>query len=120
MKERPKTIGEVSRASGVSPRTLRYYEERGLLRPARTEAGYRLYTAADERRLAHIMAMRSCGLPLTAIEHIMGDDEPNIHGALLKHLRTLRAPDAGGPTRYRRDYEHEHRRRIREVEAAGP
>lgn len=93
MKERPKTIGEVSRASGVSPRTLRYYEERGLLRPARTEAGYRLYTAADERRLAHIMAMRSCGLPLTAIEHIMGDDEPNIHGALLNHLRTLRAQE---------------------------
>jgi len=93
VKERPRTIGEVSRASGVSPRTLRYYEERGLLRPARTEAGYCLYTAADERRLAHIMAMRSCGLPLTAIEHIMGDDEPNIHGALLKHLRTLRAQE---------------------------
>ena len=45
-------IGEVAALVGVSPKTIRYYHEVGLLaEPARTEAGYRLYTAQDLLRL---------------------------------------------------------------------
>ncbi|CAJ61599.1 MULTISPECIES: MerR family transcriptional regulator [Frankia] len=36
-------IGELARATGTTPRALRYYEEQGLLRPSRTGAGYRVY-----------------------------------------------------------------------------
>lgn len=49
-----KSIGQVSEDSGVSRRTLRYYEDLGILRPARTESGYRIYTATDEKRLARM------------------------------------------------------------------
>lgn len=49
-------IGELSERTGVSVRTIRYYEERGLIEPAgRTEAGYRLY---DERGLGALVLLR--------------------------------------------------------------
>ncbi|MFE7136031.1 MerR family transcriptional regulator, partial [Streptomyces sp. NPDC057638] len=58
-------IGEVARRSGVSARMLRHYESLGLVRPsARTEGGYREYSAADVRRLFHIESLRSLGLSL--------------------------------------------------------
>lgn len=47
-----KTVRQVAELTGVSVRTLQYYDEIGLLRPAkRTEAGYRLYAGADLERL---------------------------------------------------------------------
>ena len=50
---------------GVSPKTIRYYHEIGLLaEPKRTESGCRLYTAQDLLRLQHIRRLRSLGLPL--------------------------------------------------------
>ena len=51
-----KTVKEVSRLAGVSIRTLRYYDELGLLKPtAVTEAGYRLYSDKDLERLQEIL-----------------------------------------------------------------
>src|SRR5437660_9813820 len=44
-------VGELSAASGVTVRTLHYYEEIGLLVPKRTEAGHRIYSAEDLERL---------------------------------------------------------------------
>lgn len=84
-----KTIGQVSKASGISERALRYYEDLGILSPRRTEAGYRLYCEADERRLAQIIAMRRCGLPLTTISRLLKDPEADVHEALVGHLRNL-------------------------------
>lgn len=86
-----KTIGQLSALSGVSPRTLRYYEDMGLLAPARTASGYRIYRESDERRLAQVIAMRSCGLPLAAILRLMRDPDADVHATLDAHLRTLRA-----------------------------
>jgi hypothetical protein len=58
-------IGEVAKLIGVSPKTIRYYHEIGLLaEPKRTESGCRLYTAQDLLRLQHIRRLRSLGLPL--------------------------------------------------------
>lgn len=92
-----KTIGQVASTSGVSARMLRHYEEAGLLHPQRTAAGYRLYSPADERRLAHIMAMRLCGMPLSTIARVLDDagcgDQLNVQCALVNHLRTLRAQE---------------------------
>jgi DNA-binding transcriptional MerR regulator len=65
-------IGDLARAAGLNPRTLRYYERIGLLTPAgRTGAGYRLYTARDARRLAFIRRAQSLGLSLAAIAEIL-------------------------------------------------
>jgi DNA-binding transcriptional MerR regulator len=56
-------IGELSRRTGVSAQLLRTWEHRyGLLRPARSPGGYRLYTEADERRVRHMRACLARGL----------------------------------------------------------
>lgn len=88
------TVGELANLSGVSARTLRHYEELGLLAPARTRSGYRVYTPRDARRLAAILAMRSCDLPLATIRHLLGDSGPELRDTLLEHLLALRARQA--------------------------
>ena len=56
-------IGELSRRSGVSPELLRAWERRyGLLRPERSDGGFRLYTAQDERRVSAMRAHLDRGL----------------------------------------------------------
>lgn len=88
------TVGELANLSGVSARTLRHYEELGLLAPARTRSGYRVYTSRDARRLAAILAMRSCDLPLATIRHLLGDSGSELRDTLLEHLLVLRARKA--------------------------
>ncbi|MGI5885669.1 MAG: effector binding domain-containing protein [Candidatus Spyradocola sp.] len=62
------TISEVSRAFSVSTRTLRYYEEMGLIRSHRREDyAYRVYDEADVRRLEQIVFLRSLRVPLKSI-----------------------------------------------------
>lgn len=54
-------IGEVARRCQVSPRTLRYYEEVGLLRPtAATEGGFRLYSEEAAARVERIIRLKEC------------------------------------------------------------
>jgi DNA-binding transcriptional MerR regulator len=69
-----KTVKEVAALSGISVRTLHYYDEIGLLPPTRvTEAGYRLY---DDRALAllqQILFFRELDFPLQDIRAILGD-----------------------------------------------
>ncbi|MFD5652767.1 MerR family transcriptional regulator [Streptomyces sp. NPDC127039] len=70
-------IGELARETGLSIRTLRYYDRLGLLTPsARTEGGHRCYDADDVRRLHRVLALRSFGLPLAQIRALL-DAEPD-------------------------------------------
>ena len=55
-------IGEVARATGVSPRLLRYYEERGLLRPSRSNSDQRIYEHDAIQRVAQIRDLLAAGL----------------------------------------------------------
>jgi MerR family transcriptional regulator, repressor of the yfmOP operon len=64
-------VGEMARRSGMSPRTIKYYEERGLLCPARSQGRYRLYDEADAERLARIRQMRGFGLSIATIEEAL-------------------------------------------------
>lgn len=67
-----KTVKEVSEITGVSIRTLRYYDEIGLLKPTQlTEAGYRLYDNKALEKLQQIMFFRELEIPLTDIKEIM-------------------------------------------------
>jgi MerR family transcriptional regulator, copper efflux regulator len=62
-------IGQASAASGVSAKMLRYYEEIGLLpKAARTEAGYRIYSATDVNTLRFIRRARDLGLSIERIK----------------------------------------------------
>lgn len=71
-----KTVKDVSEITGVSIRTLRYYDEIGLLKPTElTEAGYRLYDNKALEKLQEIMFFRELEIPLTDIKKIM--DSPN-------------------------------------------
>ncbi len=71
-----KTVKNVSEITGVSIRTLRYYDEIGLLKPTElTEAGYRLYDNKALEKLQEIMFFRELEIPLIDIKKIM--DNPN-------------------------------------------
>lgn len=60
-------IGELSQASGVSVRMLRYYEEQGLLHPGRTDAGYRDFSTGDVRTLERIKLLSEAGMTLATM-----------------------------------------------------
>ncbi|MER7703152.1 MerR family transcriptional regulator [Kitasatospora sp. NPDC097605] len=64
-------IGELARLTGVSTRLLRYYEEQGLLEPARTAAGYREYGEGDTVRVRQIRSLLSAGLSTRVIAQIL-------------------------------------------------
>lgn len=67
-----KTVKEVSMITGVSIRTLRYYDEIGLLRPTElTGTGYRLYDNKVLEKLQEILFFRELEIPLIDIKKIM-------------------------------------------------
>jgi MerR family transcriptional regulator, repressor of the yfmOP operon len=66
-------IEAVARRTGLTKRTIRYYEEIGLLSPSgRSEGGYRLFSEADVARLERISALRdSAGVSLTEVAELL-------------------------------------------------
>ena len=86
------TIGELAGLSGVSVRTLRFYEEEGLLTPAREAAnGYRRYTSKDVDRLQEIMLLRHLGVAVRDIGPLLSTSAYERRHALSRHLVKLRA-----------------------------
>jgi DNA-binding transcriptional MerR regulator len=72
VQERPKLIGSVARESGVPIKTIRYYEELGLLKAVgRTEGGYRLFNSDVFARLNFIKRAQSLGLSLAEIKEFL-------------------------------------------------
>lgn len=69
-------IGELAARAGVNPKTIRFYEQRGLLPdPARLPSGYRDYGTEDESRLAFIRSAQRLGLSLAEIGEILAFKE---------------------------------------------
>jgi Cu(I)-responsive transcriptional regulator len=71
-------IGEVSERSGLPPKTIRYYEDIGLIRPRRGPNGYRAFADADAHRLAFLGRARSLGFSIEecrALLALYADDE---------------------------------------------
>jgi MerR family transcriptional regulator, thiopeptide resistance regulator len=65
------TAAAVARRFGVSVKALRVYERAGLLRPARTVAGWRIYRQPELERLSAILALKQLGLPLRRIGELL-------------------------------------------------
>ncbi len=70
-------IGEVAERTGVTQRTLRFYEEKGLLKPpSRMEGGFRLYSEDDVRRVEEILRLRKLlGFTLAEIKEMVEAEE---------------------------------------------
>ncbi len=65
-------VGEVAEKLGVSPRTIKYYEELGLVQPeARSSGGFRLYGEEEVQRLERILRMKGIGYSLATIRELL-------------------------------------------------
>lgn len=85
-----RTVKEVSKIAGVSIRTLRYYDEIGLLKPTEvTDAGYRLYDGKALERLQEIMFFKELEIPLEDIKNIMDNPDYDREQALLAQKTLL-------------------------------
>src|SRR4051812_13426022 len=83
-------VGELAAATGLTVRTLHYYEEIGLLvASGRTEAGHRLYSDRDVERLYRISLLRRLGLPQTEITRALDDPAWSLRSAMAAHLGDL-------------------------------
>jgi MerR family transcriptional regulator, thiopeptide resistance regulator len=89
-KTRPLLVGEVAEATGLTVRTLHHYDEIGLLAPSgRSDAGYRLYTDGDVRRLYRILALRGMGFSLDEIAATLLREGEDPRPAVRRHLERL-------------------------------
>lgn len=85
------TINKLAKMAGVSTRTLRYYEEMGLLSPARISSnGYRIYGQKEIDLLQQILFYRELGVPLEETKRIISTRNFDGKAALASHLAALR------------------------------
>ena len=90
MNEKTYTIGELAAMAGITIRTLRHYDEIGLLTPEREENGYRIYSEEDANRLQEILAMRACHMSLTDIKSILQEPKAKAASKLINHIQSLK------------------------------
>lgn len=85
------TVSKLARISGVSSRTLRYYDEIGLLKPKRVNSnGYRIYGKVQVDLLQQILFYRELGISLEEIRKIINSPEFDIQNSLKDHLIFLK------------------------------
>lgn len=85
-----RTVKEVSKLTGVSVRTLHYYDAIGLLKPAKvTEAGYRMYDDTALSRLQNILLFRELQFPLKEIKVILDSPNFNQEEAIAQQIKML-------------------------------
>jgi MerR family transcriptional regulator, thiopeptide resistance regulator len=85
------TVKQLSQLAGITPRTLRYYDEIGLLKPSQVgENGYRYYGEESLLQLQQIWLYRELDLPLEQIKEIMGRRDFDVLSALESHKAELR------------------------------
>ena len=84
-------VGDLASQTGVSVRTLHYYDEIGLLSPSqRPQTGYRLYTEDDIIRLQQIVSLRQIGFSLEQIRECLEQSQFSPHHVVQLHLSRLK------------------------------
>lgn len=85
-----RTVKEVSKLTGVSVRTLHYYDAIGLLEPTKvTDAGYRMYDDTSLSRLQNILLFRELQFPLKEIKEILDSPNFNQEEAIAQQIKLL-------------------------------
>ena len=88
--EKAMSIGQFSKLSGVSQRTLRFYEEKGMLRPSYvSESGRRYYTADDLIPLQQIITLKYLGFPLDEISQMLERQTGSLKDTLLVQKQAI-------------------------------
>lgn len=80
---------EAAKRLGVSTKALRLYEQRGLVTPLRTAAGWRTYGPTEMARAAEVVALRALRLSLAQVAQVLGGDPQCLEPALAAHQMTL-------------------------------
>src|SRR5580698_9100679 len=80
---------EFAELAGVTVRTLHHYDQLGLLKPRRSESGYRLYRERDLERLEQIVALKFLGIPLKQVRTLLDRDSLDLAAALRVQRRIL-------------------------------
>jgi len=80
---------DAARRLGVSAKALRLYEQRGLVTPVRTAAGWRAYGPAEMARASEVAALRALGLSLAQVARVLGGDPQDLEPALAAHQALL-------------------------------
>ena len=85
------TTGEIAKLTGVSVRTVQYYDDRGILVPSElSEGGRRLYTEDDLKRMHVICFLRDAGIPINGISALLAEKNPkSIVSLLLEEQEAL-------------------------------
>jgi DNA-binding transcriptional MerR regulator len=84
------TVKKLSKMAGITPRTLHYYDQIGLLKPTRVgENGYRYYGEEALLRLQQILLYRQLDMPLEDIKKLMGSRDFDVLSALESHKHEL-------------------------------
>jgi MerR family transcriptional regulator, Zn(II)-responsive regulator of zntA len=94
------TIGDLARRAGTTMRTIRYYEERGLIEPiGRTKGGFRLYEEEELRKLHLIRSLQELDMPLAQVKAFFDERQrgrtgaeiaPALRTVLQEHLQVMR------------------------------
>ena len=85
------SVGELARATGLSVRVLRHWDEIGLVSPSRTAAGHRRYGPGEVTRLYRALALRRTGLRLDQVAALLAEQDPAPAATLRAHLADLDA-----------------------------
>ncbi|TWT05141.1 MerR family transcriptional regulator [Reyranella sp. CPCC 100927] len=80
---------EAAQRLGVSAKALRLYEQRGLIVPLRTAAGWRAYGPGEMAKAADVVALRALGLSLAQVAQVVGGDSQCLEAALAAHQAVL-------------------------------
>jgi DNA-binding transcriptional MerR regulator len=84
------TVLKLGKLAGISTRTLRYYDEIGILKPARiNSSGYRIYGEEEVDKLQQILFYRELGVSLTDIKDIINEPSFDRFNALIEHHEKL-------------------------------
>jgi len=98
-REKLMRIGDLAKRAGTTMRTIRYYEERGLIEPARrTKGGFRLYQEEELRKLHLIRSLQVLDMPLAQVKAFFDERQPGrtaseiapaLQGVLREHLQEM-------------------------------
>jgi len=80
---------EAAKRLGVSAKALRLYEQRGLVAPGRTDAGWRTYGREELDRAAKVVALRALGFSLAQVERVLGGNSSGLEPTLAAHQAAL-------------------------------